>query len=252
MYRIIYGALALFILSGCGKSDAPESVPAVDLTEDTYIWLEEVEGEEALAWVEEQNKVSLGHLESLPTYEPLRARNLEIYNSEDRIAQPGMMGNFVYNFWRDEDNIRGRWRRMLLDDYVAGNEEWELVLDIDVLAEGEDEDWVWKGADCLRPEYRRSLLNLSRGGADAVVVREFDIEAKGFVMDGFSLAEAKQSVSWVDEDSLFVGSDFGDGSLTDSGYPRTARIWSRVEPIEEATEIFAGVQQDVWAGVYRS
>jgi prolyl oligopeptidase len=163
-----------------------------------------------------------------------------------------MMGNFVYNFWRDEDNIRGRWRRMLLDDYVAGNEEWELVLDIDVLAEGEDEDWVWKGANCLRPEYRRCLLNLSRGGADAVVVREFDVEAKGFVMDGFSIAEAKQNVSWVDEDSLFVGSDFGDDSLTDSGYPRTARMWRRGEPIEEATEIFAGEQQDVSAGVYRS
>lgn len=252
MYRMIYGALALFILSGCGKSDAPESVSTVDLTVDPYIWLEEVEGEEALAWVEEQNKVSLGHLESLATYEPLRERNLEIYNSEDRIAQPGMMGNYVYNFWRDEDNIRGRWRRMLLDDYVAGDEEWELVLDIDALAEGEDEDWVWKGADCLRPEYRRCLLNLSRGGADAVVVREFDVETKAFVMDGFSIAEAKQNVSWVDEDSLFVGSDFGDDSLTDSGYPRTARMWRRGEPIEEATEIFAGEQQDVSAGVYRS
>jgi prolyl oligopeptidase len=249
---MIYGALALFILSGCGKSDAPESVSTVDLTVDPYIWLEEVEGEEALAWVEEQNKVSLGHLESLATYEPLRERNLEIYNSEDRIAQPGMMGNYVYNFWRDEDNIRGRWRRMLLDDYVAGDEEWELVLDIDALAEGEDEDWVWKGADCLRPEYRRCLLNLSRGGADAVVVREFDVETKAFVMDGFSIAEAKQNVSWVDEDSLFVGSDFGDDSLTDSGYPRTARMWRRGEPIEEATEIFAGEQQDVSAGVYRS
>ena len=249
MHRMIYGALALLILSGCGKSDAPQSVSAVDLTEDPYIWLEEVEGEEPLAWVEEQNTVSLGHLESLPTYEPLRARNLEIYNSEDRIAHPGMMGDYVYNFWRDEDNIRGRWRRMLLEDYVAGNEEWDLVLDIDALAEGEDEDWVWKGADCLRPEYRRCLLNLSRGGADAVVVREFDVETKAFVMDGFSIAEAKQNVSWVDEDSLFVGSDFGDDSLTDSGYPRTARMWSRGEPIEEATEIFAGEQQDVSAGV---
>jgi len=246
--RQFFAFAVFFFVVGCTQ----DSTTDVDPLHDPYIWLEEVEGEEALAWVEEQNKVSLGHLESLPIYEPLRARNLEIYNSEDRIAQPDMMGDYVYNFWRDEDNIRGRWRRMPLEDYVAGSKEWELVLDIDALAEGEDEDWVWKGADCLRPEYRRCLLDLSRGGADAVVVREFDVEEKAFVMDGFSIAEAKQNVSWIDEDSLFVGSDFGDGSLTDSGYARTARLWNRGEPIEEATEIFAGEQTDVAAGVYRS
>jgi len=246
--RLVLGLITLLFVFGCSQEKTTE----VDPLHDPYIWLEEVEDEKALAWVEEQNKVSLGHLESLSTYEPLRARNLEIYNSEDRIAHPDMMGNYVYNFWRDEDNIRGRWRRMLLEDYVGGDEEWELVLDIDVLADGEDEDWVWKGANCLRPEYRRCLLNLSRGGADAVVVREFDVETKAFVMDGFSIAEAKQRVSWVDEGSLFVGSDFGDDSLTDSGYPRTARMWRRGEPIEEATEIFAGEQQDVSAGIYRS
>lgn len=252
MRKIVYGATALLILSACGQSKAPESVTTSDLTEDPYIWLEEVEGEEALAWVEEQNKVSLGHLESLPIFGPLRERNLEIYNSEDRIAHPGMMGDYVYNFWRDAENIRGRWRRMTLEDYVAGGKEWELVLDIDALAEGEDEDWVWKGANCLRPEYRRCLLNLSRGGADAVVVREFDMVDKVFVMDGFSIAEAKQNVSWVDQETLFVGSDFGEGSLTDSGYARTARLWHRGEPIEEAEEIFAGEQADVAAGVDRN
>jgi prolyl oligopeptidase len=246
--RHIFVFATFLLVIGCSQ----ESTTEVDPLHDPYIWLEEVEGEEALAWVEEQNEVSLGHLESLPIFEPLRERNLEIYNSEDRIAHPAMRGDYVYNFWRDEDNIRGRWRRMTLEDYVAGREDWELVLDIDMLAEGEDEDWVWKGANCLRPEYRRCLLNLSRGGADAVVVREFDVEEKVFVMDGFSIAEAKQRVSWVDENTLFVGSDFGEGSLTDSGYARTARLWNRGEPIEEATEIFAGEQTDVAAGVYRS
>ena len=252
MRRSVYSAAALLFLAACGQNQAPESASTADVTEDPYIWLENVEGEEALAWVEEQNKVSLGHLESLPIYVPLRERNLEIYNSEERIAHPGMRGDFVYNFWRDADNIRGRWRRMTLEDYVAGGKDWELVLDIDKLAEGEDEDWVWKGANCLRPEYRHCLLNLSRGGADAVVVREFDVEDKTFVMDGFSIAEAKQNVTWVDQDTLFVGSDFGDGSLTDSGYARTARLWHRGEPIEEAREIFAGEQADVAAGVGRN
>ena len=252
MWKVIGGALAVLLISACGRQESAEQAPAYDFSKDRYIWLEEVEGEKALAWVEEQNAASLGHLESLPTYEPLRERNLEIYNSDERIATPAMRGDYVYNFWRDEDNVRGRWRRMLLDDYVEGSEEWELVLDLDKLAEGEDEDWVWKGAQCLRPEYRRCLLNLSRGGADAVVVREFDVDSKAFVMDGFSVPEAKHRVSWIDENSVWIGSDFGDGSLTDSGYPRTARLWKRGEPIEEASEVFAGEQTDVAAGVYRT
>ena len=252
MQKLVGGAIVLILLAACGKQDVGEAQAVYDFSKDTHIWLEDVEGEEALAWVEEQNAESLGHLESLAIFEPLRERNLEIYNSDERIATPAMRGDHVYNFWRDEDNIRGRWRRMLLDDYIAGSNEWELVLDIDKLAEGEDEDWVWKGAQCLRPDYRRCLLNLSRGGADAVVIREFDVETKAFVMDGFSIPEAKQRVSWIDENSVWVGSDFGEGSLTDSGYPRTARLWKRGEPIEEATEIFAGEQADVSAGVYRT
>lgn len=251
MRTLIGLSLALLFLSACGGQD--ESGPqSYDFSKDAYIWLEDVEGEQALAWVEEQNAASLGHLETLPVFEPLRQRNLEIYNSDERIATPAMRGDHVYNFWRDENNIRGRWRRMLLDDYIGGSEEWELVLDLDKLAEGEDEDWVWKGAQCLRPEYRRCLLNLSRGGADAVVVREFDVATKTFVMDGFSIAEAKHDVSWIDENAVWVGSDFGDGSLTDSGYPRTARLWRRGEPIEEAMEVFAGEKTDVAAGVYRT
>jgi prolyl oligopeptidase len=252
MQKLVGGALVLILLAACGRQDAGEAQAVYDFSRDTHIWLEDVEGEEALAWVEEQNAESLAHLESLPIFEPLKERNLEIYNSDDRIATPAIRGDHVYNFWRDEDNIRGRWRRMLLDDYIAGSNDWELVLDIDKLAEGEDEDWVWKGAQCLRPDYRRCLLNLSRGGADAVVVREFDVETKSFVMDGFSIPEAKQRVSWIDENAVWVGSDFGEGSLTDSGYPRTARLWKRGEPIEEATEIFAGEQADVSAGVYRA
>jgi len=251
MRKLIGLSLAVFILPACGGQDG-SGPTAYDFSKDAYTWLEDVEGEEALAWVEEQNAASLGHLESLPVFEPLRQRNLEIYNSDERIAAPAMRGDYVYNFWRDEDNIRGRWRRMLLDDYIDGSEDWELVLDLDKLAEGEDEDWVWKGAQCLRPEYRRCLLNLSRGGADAVVVREFDVETKTFVMDGFSIAEAKHRVSWIDQNAVWVGSDFGEGSLTDSGYPRTARLWRRGEPIEEATEMFAGEQSDVAAGVYRA
>lgn len=219
---------------------------------DPYLWLEEVEGVEALDWVEAQNTISLGYLEALPTYEPLRAQNLENYNSDDKILSPSLRGEFIYNYWKDADNTRGLWRRTSIDDYVGGKSKWETVLDLDVLADDEDEDWVWKTPSCLQPDYRRCLLSLSRGGADATVIREFDVEKSQFVKDGFYIAEAKSSVSWVDADTVFVGSDFGDDSLTDSGYPRSARIWQRGEPLEEATEVYSVDTASVSGGVYRA
>lgn len=220
--------------------------------EDPYLWLEEVEGEKALSWVEEQNRQSLGYLEALPTFAAFRERNLEIYDSDERIASPSLRGDYVYNFWRDASNKRGLWRRATLEDYAAGKSNWDIILDLDKLAEQDGEDWVWKGSSCLRPAYRHCLLRLSRGGADAVVVREFDVRQRAFVDDGFYLAEAKTQLSWIDEDSVYVGTDFGDGTLTDSGYPRTARVWERGLPFQEAREVFAGEQADVAAGVFRT
>jgi prolyl oligopeptidase len=222
------------------------------MTSDPYLWLEDVGGDEALEWVEAQNTISLGYLEALPTFEPLRAQNLENYNSDDKILSPGLRGDFIYNYWRDATNTRGLWRRTSIDNYVSGNPEWEIVLDLDALASEEGEDWVWKAPSCLQPDYRRCLLSLSRGGADATVVREFDVETGEFVEDGFYIAEAKSDVSWVDEDTLFVGSDFGDESLTDSGYPRSSRIWKRGEPLEEATEVYSVDQSSVSGGIYRT
>lgn len=243
MPRKLSGIVFLLVATACSPSDKAD---------DPYLWLEEVEGEKALAWVEEQNADSLGYLEGLPTFNEFYERNLLIYNSDERVAAPRLLGDFVYNYWRDADNKRGLWRRTTLDIYVSGEVAWDVVLDLDDLAESEGEDWVWKGSTCLRPDYRRCLLRLSRGGADAVVVREFDTESQAFVDDGFFVAEAKTQLSWIDEDTVFVGSDFGDDSLTDSGYARTSRIWSRGTPVEEAREVFAGEQADVAVSVYRS
>lgn len=242
MRKSIGIVLALATLTACSPQES---------IEDPYLWLEEVEGEAALAWVEEHNAASLGYLEALPTFAPMFERNLEIYNSEERFASPSLMGDYVYNYWRDARNKRGLWRRLTLDEYVAGDTDWDVILDLDALAGEESEDWVWKGSSCLRPEYRKCLLRLSRGGADAVVLREFDTESRRFTDDGFFVAEAKTRVSWIDEDTLFIGGDFGDGSLTDSGYPRTARLWKRGEPIAESREVFAGQQEDVSVTVYR-
>jgi len=252
LVRGAIGGAVLLTMSTVWAQQAIIEPTNSEAVEDPYIWLEDVEGEEALTWVEAQNEVSVGYLESLPTFDALYDRNLEILNSDDRIASPGLRGDHVFNFWRDATNQRGLWRRTTLDDYISGDPDWEIILDLDALADAEGEDWVWKGASCLRPDYRLCALYLSRGGADAVVIREFDVEDRAFVEDGFFVPEAKSRVSWIDSDTLYLGSDFGDGTLTDSGYPRTARIWKRGEPFSDAIEIFAGEQSDVSASVFRS
>ncbi len=209
-----------------------------------------MENEKALAWAERKSAADTAVLEAVPEYAEIYAKLVEIYNSRDRIPTPGIRGAWIYNFWQDPDHERGIWRRTFLDEYVKKSPAWETVLDLDALAAAEGENWVWKGADCLGPEYRHCMISLSRGGADAAVEREFDAVAKAFVEDGFFVPEAKTRIGWKDENTLWVGTDFGEGSLTDSGYPRLVKEWKRGTPLEEATTVFEGSVDDVAVGAY--
>jgi prolyl oligopeptidase len=220
--------------------------------DDPYLWLEEVEGEKALAWAETQNDESIERLSKVPEYQPMLERITEILDSKDKIPGIAFMGPYVYNFWQDADHVRGIWRRTSIESYATGTPTWETVLDLDALSAAEDTNWVWKGATCLWPDHRHCMVSLSRGGADATVKREFDTFAKAFVQDGFELPEAKSQVSWMDENTLWVGTDFGDGSLTTSGYPRVAKLWTRGTSLDEARTMFEGLPDDVSAGVYSS
>ncbi len=213
---------------------------------DPFLWLEEVEGAKALEWVEAHNKISTNKLEAHSAFQEIYEKNLEIYNSKERIPGVSQMGDYLYNFWRDDTHVRGIWRRTSLSEYKKTEPDWETILDLDELARQEDENWVYKGVDCLYPDYRRCFFRLSRGGADATVVREFDIEDKAFVKDGFYLPEAKNYLAWIDEDTVFVGTDFGEGSLTDSGYPKIVKQWQRGTPLDKATTVFEGEDSDVY------
>ena len=228
-------------LTSCGDgADSPASSNTSDISStaaDPYTWLEEVNGEEALAWVSERTERSLDRLQGDPRYEELYAEALTIYEASDRIPYGSYFGGHVHNFWQDEENVRGVWRRTTLASYASDEPAWETILDVDALAKDEQENWVYKGRSCLAPEYRYCLVRLSRGGGDAVVVREFDAENRAFVEDGFFLPEAKSNVSWIDENTLFVGTDFGEGSLTSSGYPRTVRVWERGAELTDARQI---------------
>ena len=224
-------ALLLLLLA------SPMKLAAED-HEDPYLWLEEVLADKALAWVASENQASSARLVEDERFAQVRSDALEVYTATDRIPYAGQFGQTVRNFWQDEAHVRGILRVASLDSYLAGEPEWETVLDLDALSEAEGENWVYKGSECLAPQYRHCLLMLSRGGADAVVVREFDVLTKEFVEPGFISSEAKQSVDWIDEDHLLIGKA-GDGfRKTDSGYAAELRLWRRGEPLAQSRVVF--------------
>jgi prolyl oligopeptidase len=248
MNRLLLATLLLSTLpmapSPKAQSPMPEkSSPAAD---DPYQWLEDVGGERSLAWVRERNAESEEVLGDTDFFREASSRILSILDSDARIPFVGKQGAHYYNFWQDAQNPRGLWRRTTLEQYRQDKPAWEVVLDLDALGRQENENWVWHGASFLRPDYRRCLLSLSRGGADANVTREFDVETKEFVTDGFVLPEAKGTVAWRDIDSVFVATDFGEGSLTSSGYPRIAKLWRRGTPLSSATVVAEGKVEDVF------
>ncbi|WP_326561714.1 prolyl oligopeptidase family serine peptidase [Micromonospora sp. NBC_01796] len=213
--------------------------------EDTFRWLEDLDSAAATAWVADRSAETLSAYAGTDSYAHLRDGLRQVLDADDRIAYPTWRGEFLYNLWQDATHPRGLWRRTTLEQYRTPDPQWQILLDLDDLARRESESWVWQGADVLPPDYRRCLVSLSRGGSDAVVVREFDLVERAFVADGFVLPEAKSDVGWIDSDHVFVGTDFGPGSLTDSGYPRLAKRWRRGTPLAEAEVVFEGQPADV-------
>ncbi len=223
--------------------------PVMSETTDPYLWLEDVQGKQALDWVRERNAHSEALLQSQPGFRSLEKSLLEVLDSREQIPYVSRRGQWLYNLWRDSANPRGLWRRTTLEEYRKPQPAWETVIDIDALGKAEGVNWVWGGANCLWPDYRRCLVSLSRGGSDAHVVREFDTVAKRFIEGGFELPEAKSQVSWIDQDHVYVATDFGPGSLTDSGYPRVIKRWKRGQPLAQAVTAFEAEKQDVAAFV---
>jgi len=223
---------------------------------DPYLWLEEVEAPEVLAWVREHNAITQAELAATAEFKTLETELLAIYDSTDRIPDVYKQGTWYYNFWRDEVHLSGIWRRTTLDEYRKPSPAWETLLDLDALNTAEGSNWVWRGAKCLRPEapdapYTHCLIALSRGGADATITREFDLVTKSFVKAGFELPEAKGGMDWIDENTVYVYTDFGPDSMTNSGYPRIVKRWTRGTPLSAAREVYAGQPDDMYIAAGR-
>jgi prolyl oligopeptidase len=228
---------------------AATAVLAAD-AQDPFAWLEEIDGQKALEWAKAQSARTTKELEAVKAFKPIYDRTLQIMDSKDRIPRPSLYGTTVYNFWQDDVHQRGIWRRTSLASYRRAEPEWETVIDIDAMSKADGVPWVFKGATCLPPAYEDCMVALSRGGGDAVTYLEFDAATKSFVDSGFSLPEAKSRVAWHDKDALWLGTDFGEGSLTTSGYPRIVKLWKRGTSVSEARTVFEGQAGDVASAGY--
>jgi len=224
---------------------SPEGVRAAD----DHLALEEVDGAEAKAFVAASNERALSALTGDRRYEPFRQQAEAILTATDRIPGVSFLGEGLGNFWQDAANPKGVWRRTTLDSYRTAQPQWETLLDIDALAKAEGRDWVFKGANCLAPDETRCLINLSDGGKDAVTVREFDLTTKRFVEGGFVIPEGKHRLTWLDRDTLLIATDFGPGTMTESGYPFIVKSLKRGHPLAQATEVYRGEQSDGGYGV---
>jgi prolyl oligopeptidase len=243
---------ALFSLFVCSSSNAlAADPPKPATTDDPYAYLEDINGDKAMTWVKARNAEAMKELASSPDFAKSKAAILEIMDSTEKIPYVLRQGEWLYNFWKDKDHVQGLWRRAKLAEYEKDKPNWETVLDLDALSKADNVKYVFQGASCLRPKNVKCLVSLSKGGGDASIVREWDMSKKEFVKDGFTLPEAKNSVAFVDDNTIFVGTDFGPGSMTSSGYTRIAKLWKRGTPLSAAVTIYEGKNEDVAVSAYR-
>ncbi|MBR0779613.1 S9 family peptidase [Bradyrhizobium diazoefficiens] len=209
-----------------------------DPDEDPWLWLEDIEGARALAFVEGQNRLTLDTFGG-PAFERDRDLLAAIYDRPDNIPYVSRSDGMLYNLWKDSDHKRGLWRRTTMAEFRKTDPSWETLLDIDKLAADEGEDWLLSWSSSLPGDAPQTILSLSRGGSDAVTLREFNLDTKSFVAEGFTLPEAKGGAAWVDADTLLLSSVHGgEDNATTSGYARTVRLWRRGEPVEQARVVF--------------
>ncbi|WP_409529377.1 prolyl oligopeptidase family serine peptidase [Sphingomonas sp. IC081] len=245
MLRGVFATSFLMMSLTTMSHAATPSDPAAQPSSDRWIWLEDLEGKPVMDWVKAHNAVTEKRLEGDPRYQAFYDQALAISGAKDRIPAPHFLGGQIYNFWQDEQHLRGIWRRTSLADYRSAAPRWETVLDVDALGKAEGRSWVYQGSDCLEPEQRLCLVSLSDGGEDAVEVREFDLQTRAFVPGGFHIPRAKQGIAWEDADHLLVATEWTPGDMTGSLYPYIVKRVTRGRPLSEAVEVYRGQKSDL-------
>jgi len=222
----------------------PVAAYAQAAPDDPFQWLEDIDAPRSMTWVEGQNVKSAKRLEADPRYATFHAEARAIFTAQDRIPTPHFRAGGIDNLWQDAGHVHGVWRHTSEASYRTASPQWVTLLDLDALSKAEGKNWIWKGADCLKPAQTICLVSLSNGGGDAVEVREYDTVAKRFVDGGFKLVEGKQDIEWIDASSLLVSREWTQGEVTNSGYGYVLKIATRSG---EPREVFRGQKTDVSA-----
>jgi prolyl oligopeptidase len=243
-FAVLFAIAAAFMGLGLLPAGAQQASPSSTEQPDKYTWLEDIHGDKQLAWVKAEDARTAAVLEKNKHFAPLEADALKVLESPERLPEPEFRGGAVYNMWRDAEHVRGILRRTTLNDYLAADPKWQTVLDYDALSKADKQSWVGHGLACLQPENELCLVALSAGGEDAETLREMNLKTGKFVEGGFVLPRGKQSVAWVDKDTLLISSDWGPGTMSEAGYPITIREWKRGEPLEKSREVFQGDTKD--------
>jgi len=248
--------LAVAACSGFASAEGAENKHAAPAEEDAYLWLEQVDGARALSWVQTQDERTRRLITDTPEFRKLEQGIRAQLDSEDNIPSVGKMGDYYYNSLRDAEHPRGLWRRATPAEYRKAQPAWESVLDLDKLSAEEHRNWTGMSPSCLAPTssgmpYRHCLITLSQGGGDASLTREYDLVERRWVKDGFSRPEEKGGISWIDADTVYLGANFGPGTLTRSGNPRVVKRWRRGTPVEQAETVFEGEAGDVSVKAWR-
>jgi len=245
--RLALAAVMVFVpfLTHASTGIESESTEVRHATDDENLWLEDIGGKTSLDWVRARNAETTAHYATGAAFDALVSDLRSVLDSNANVPRLMRLGDYYYNLGKDKDHPHGVWRRTTLAGLRAPATAWETVIDLDALSASEHDNWLWRDAQCLPPTYQRCLIALSRAGAYAQVVREFDLTTRTFVSDGFNLPEAKGTVSWIDADHIFVATDFGPGSISRSGYPRMVKVWTRGTPLSAASTILESTGNDL-------
>jgi prolyl oligopeptidase len=250
-FRSLSLAASLVVFAGTSvdAQSGAAAHPSVAVSNDPFVWLEQVSSPRSMAWVNAENAKTVAVLEKDPHYAGLYADAVKLAEARDRIPSPSVIGGQIYNFWQDAEHTHGVWRRTTLASYRSASPAWTTVLDLDALSKSEKANWFWKGSTCAEPAERHCMVQLSDGGEDAVTVREIDLPSASFVKDGFVLPHGKQRVAWEDPNTLLVAREWAPGEITKSGYPYIVKRIKRGQPLSAATEVFRGTANDGGYGV---
>jgi Serine proteases of the peptidase family S9A len=171
-----------------------------------FLWLEELNSAESLAWVQKENALSVEAMKTYSGFQQHLEEGVEIYSSKNQLGCREIHNNFVYKVDKSEKSPIGKWVRQPYEDFKRGSSDWELLIDFDEYSKEHGKMWSF-GYALFSPNNKRAMIKISLEDGDRRWSREFDMTTKKFVEGGFELPLSKVDTAWFSDDALLVGGD---------------------------------------------